>query len=239
MTTNNLPESLKMNQELHEQFELHVLNTCVRNDYPSTYFSTGIAEECVEFLDLVNKILKGTSRTSEQNIDPKIDESIYNLVKSEAGDLLWYLYALSLSLPGGKFSCDKDLSHDVTHKPMPVSCSYRLNKSSSVNSEMLFLGESPDKQKLSDLKDQLCSAMGKLCGSVKKFSRGDQPWKIFQIRIQQEIDILLTHLLGILYLLSKFLNVHEISLEDAMRCNIHKIRERKLKNTIQGDGENR
>ena len=96
-----------------------------------------------------------------------------------------------------------------------------------------------DKQNVIDLKDELCSDMGKLCGSIKKFSRGDQPWNIFQIRIQQDIDRFLKHLVVLLHKLGTFINGQEIKLEHAMRCNIVKIRERKLKGTIKGDGENR
>ena len=79
--------------------------------------------------------------------------------------------------------------------------------------------------------------MGKLCGSIKKFSPGDKHWADFHERIQRKVDNLLFILANNLFCLSKNFNDKNLSLENAMRCNIQKIAQRMSKGTIKGDGE--
>ena len=231
------PVTFQTDYVLHAQFELHVLNTCVRNDFPPTYFSTGIAEECVEFIDVLNKILKGTNSKAPTEVISLVanshegkedsiralgvNQSIYKLALSEAGDILWYLYALSLSLPGGKWS---SVAGPTLIKGLDFSFAEKCHCSSI-------------DQKLDNLKDELCSNMGKLCGSVKKFSRGDQSWDKFQKRIESEISTIIYHLQCILHLLQTYCNQDELTVKCAMIHNIQKIQARKMNNTIKGDGE--
>ena len=115
-SVDNHTMTAKISQELHEVFENHVLNSCVKHDFPSTYFSTGIAEECAEFLDAVN------STKFKQYDGLHFDQNTYNSVISEAGDILWYLYALSLSLPGGKFCIETSSVYEENFIPKPISC---------------------------------------------------------------------------------------------------------------------
>ena len=231
---NSHSSKTQVSRDVHREFENHVIKSCMKCVKNPTYFTTGIAEECAEFLDAV-KLTK-----FDQKVNVQHDRDAYRLVISEAGDLLWYLYALSLSLPGGKFST---LTANVSEKdqiPNPVSCFYDENE--KFFSRIQTHGNSiccSDVEELRDLKDQLCSAMGKLCGSVKKFSRGDKVWDTFQKRIQQDIDILLWTLVQIFLLLPKCLNAPEITLQTAMRYNIEKINSRMSNGVIRGDGENR
>ena len=204
---------------------------CLKNP---TYFTTGIAEECAEFLDAVK------SSKFDQNGNDKYDQDAYRLVISESGDLLWYLYALSLALPGGKLSTLNVTVSEKDQIPGPISCFYDENEAKFLRIQTIensiFCS---DVEELRDLKDRLLSAMGKLCGSVKKFSRGDKVWAIFQVRIQQDIDILIWTLVKILLILPKCLRAPEITLQTAMRYNIKKINSRMSKGAISGDGENR
>ena len=89
---------------------------------------------------------------------------------------------------------------------------------------------------------QLYNAMGALCGSVKKFSRGDKPWPDFRNRIAGNV----LQLLSVLHLLldrARWLikPTDDITnvLEAAMRKNIDKIQCRMAAGKIQGDGEKR
>jgi len=75
----------------------------------------------------------------------------------------------------------------------------------------------------------ILSACGKLCGSIKKWSRGDKSWDIFQPRIQKEVS----DLLQLVVLISS------VPLEVAMKKNIEKIRERRVRGVVKGDGNNR
>ena len=231
--TNHPSTGSAISPELHQEFKDHVLSSCVNHDFPSTYFSTGIAEECVEFLDVLNIALNANSRNLYQADKGKLDTVTYGLMISEAGDILWYLYALSLSLPGGKFSSTETKFYGKDGNPKPIS--FVFDSTTQANSNT----KSVDAHQLYELKDQLCSAMGKLCGSVKKFSRGDKSWEIFQARIQKDIYILLQILHDILYLLPKFFNSPMITFESTMKYNIQKIALRKSEGKIKGDGENR
>ena len=65
------------------------------------------------------------------------------------------------------------------------------------------------------------------CGSLKKWSRGDKEWSEFRERIQRQ----LSHLLLVLSELG--------SLERAMEGNIVKIKARKDRGTLKGDGSER
>ena len=172
-------------------------------------------------------------------LDKDANEKAFYPVLSEAGDILWYLYALSLSLPGGKFHAEKSLNNSEHTSPILISCDLECRDQSSSSLGIAY--ESYNNHQMLDLKDRLISAMGKLCGSVKKFSRGDQSWEdIFQKRIQRDFDALLITLKQILHFLQVIFRPNiSLSLEDAMKCNINKISHRKLKGTIKGDGENR
>ena len=119
---------------------------------------------------------------------------------SELGDVLWYIFALCQSL------------QDVN----PVLPSEQEQKSMKANN--------PDKKTDAAI---LLSAVGELCGSLKKWSRGDKAWVEFKERIQRQIS----HLLLILTELGQ--------LKEAMEGNIVKIKARKEKGTLKGDGSNR
>ena len=202
-----------------------------------TYFSTAIAEETAELFDAVGSAITDRSTHNGRDDDKDTNEQALYSVLSEAGDILWYLYALSLSLPGGKFYADKSPNNSEHMSPVLISCN-REYRDQSISH---YKDESYNNQQMLHLKDRLISAMGKLCGSVKKFSRGDQSWEdIFQKRIQRDFDTLLITLKEILHFLQLFFHPKmNLSLEDAMKCNINKISLRKLKGTIKGDGENR
>ena len=75
----------------------------------------------------------------------------------------------------------------------------------------------------------LLVAVGRLCGSIKKWSRGDQEWTVFRPRVQGHVS----HLLGVVR------RVSPVSLEIAMRSNIEKIRSRRERGVVRGDGNNR
>ena len=225
-----------MSQNPSEEFENHVINSCFCFMLGPTYFSTAIAEETAELFDAVSSAM--TDHLTHNGRDDKdtLEKALYSVL-SEAGDILWYLYALSLSLPGGKFYADKSPNNSEHMSPVLISCNreYRDQSSSRITDE------SYKNQQMLDLKDRLISAMGKLCGSVKKFSRGDQSWEdVFHKRIQRDFDTLLITLKQILHFLEMlFRPKMSLSLEDAMKCNMKKISQRKLKGTIKGDGENR
>ena len=81
-----------------------------------------------------------------------------------------------------------------------------------------------------DNKDNdLLSVCGKLCGSIKKWSRGDKDWDVFQTRVQ-------THVSCILATVARH---SPVSLEEAMRKNIEKIQSRRERGVVRGDGNNR
>ena len=228
-----------MSQSLGEEFENHVINSCFCFGLGPTYFSTAIAEETAELFDAVSSIMTEQLTHKGRDDDKDTNEKALYSVLSEAGDILWYLYALSLSLPGGKFHAEKSLNNSDRTSPILISCDLECRDQRS--SSLGVADESYNNHQMLDLKDRLISAMGKLCGSVKKFSRGDQSWEdIFQKRIQRDFDTLLITLKQILHFLQLFFHPKmNLSLEDAMKCNINKISLRKLKGTIKGDGENR
>ena len=118
----------------------------------------------------------------------------------ELGDVLWYVFALCQSL------------QDVS----PVLPSEQDQKSRRINN--------PDRR--TD-PATLLAAVGELCGSLKKWSRGDKSWSEFKDRIQRQIS----HLLLIVSELGQ--------VEEAMEGNIAKIQARKEKGTLRGDGSNR
>jgi len=74
-------------------------------------------------------------------------------------------------------------------------------------------------------------ASGKLCGSIKKWSRGDQGWEEFKKRIQGQVSLVMN-------LLVRRVGPY-CSLEEAMKGNIVKILSRRAKGTVKGDGNNR
>ena len=121
--TNSHLSTTQESRDLHNEFENHVIKSCMKCLKNPTYFTTGVAEECAEFLDAVK------STKFEQNGNVKYDQEAYRLVISESGDLLWYLYALSLSLPGGKFSTLNMTVSEKDQIPDPVSCFYDENES--------------------------------------------------------------------------------------------------------------
>lgn len=260
MSGNNFPISFQIDDKFHEQFKAHFLSSCMRNDFPVTLFSTGLAEECVEFIDVINKILKGATSKEVIEEEPntinahstmlydeekgqimplhQIDQETYELVLGEAGDVLWYLYGLSFSLPGGKFHNDS-LPSSLKDKPKPVSCWCWQNDIKLASSESKMSFQSSMNQQLDELKNQFCSNMGKLCGSIKKFSRGDSSWEVFQNRIQNEISSLVIDLHYILHRLQSYCNQKELNIENAMMYNIQKVKKRTMNGTMLGDGDNR
>jgi len=74
-----------------------------------------------------------------------------------------------------------------------------------------------------DVPGNLLSACGKLCGSVKKWSRGDQSWDNFKPRIQ----------LGVSNLLQTVIMVSPVPLEVAMEKNIEKIKRRRERGVVK------
>ena len=76
---------------------------------------------------------------------------------------------------------------------------------------------------------QILMVCGKLCGSVKKWNRGDQSWDKFQERIQRNVS----ELLDLLAVISP------VPLEVAMKKNIEKILSRRERNVVLGDGSDR
>ena len=230
------PISVEISQELNDEFTNHVLKSCLCPKV-MTYFSTGIAEECAEFLDIVNLILKENTEKAEceKKLDPKLMESAL----SEAGDIMWYMYALSFSLPGGLFyeTLEDENIEKIQHSSQRVIC-IPGSKTEDDFIENIFKDlKSTTGQKLNDLKNSLCSSMGKLCGSVKKFSRGDKNWDVFYKRIQQDVNNMLLILANNLLCLSILFRDDNVTLENAMLCNIQKIAQRMSKGTIKGDGE--
>jgi len=78
---------------------------------------------------------------------------------------------------------------------------------------------------------ELLQAVGTLCGSVKKWSRGDKTWELFRDRIQAQVN-------HFFRLLSSRVNAY-CSIEEAKRNNISKIQTRRERGVIKGDGNNR
>eukprot|EP00747_Dinoflagellata_sp_TGD_P163122 gnl/TRDRNA2_/TRDRNA2_181472_c0_seq1.p1 gnl/TRDRNA2_/TRDRNA2_181472_c0~~gnl/TRDRNA2_/TRDRNA2_181472_c0_seq1.p1 ORF type:complete len:238 (+),score=39.82 gnl/TRDRNA2_/TRDRNA2_181472_c0_seq1:781-1494(+) len=147
----------------------------------------------------------------------------YGRAVSEAGDVLWYVVALCRALPFDDgspvlqwFQGDGDgpVGAKVTESDFFVALNLQ----------------------------QLYSAMGALCGSVKKFSRGDKPWADFRDRIAGNVHQLLSMLQ--LFLERARCRVKPTGdvtnvLEAAMKVNIDKIQSRKIAGKLQGDGEKR
>ena len=77
--------------------------------------------------------------------------------------------------------------------------------------------------------DELLSVCGKLCGSIKKWSRGDKDWDVFQTRVQNNVS----------HVLATVARHSPVSLEEAMRKNIEKIQSRRERGVVRGDGNNR
>ena len=228
--------SVEISQELNNEFTDHVQKSCLCPKV-MTYFSTGIAEECAEFLDIVNLILRENIEKAERGneLDPKLGK----LAISEAGDIMWYIYALSFSLPGGLFTetlVDENVEK-VQHSSQRVICIPDSKTDDNFIQNIFKDLKSTNGQKLNDLKNGLCSSMGKLCGSVKKFSRGDKDWDVFYERIQRDVNNMLLILANNLFCLSILFHDDNLTLENAMRCNIQKIAQRLSKGTIKGDGE--
>jgi len=228
--------SVEISQELNDEFTDHVQKSCLCPKV-MTYFSTGIAEECAEFLDIVNLILRENIEKAERGneLDPKLGK----LAISEAGDIMWYIYALSFSLPGGLFTetlVDENVEK-VQHSSQRVICIPGSKTDDNFIQNIFKDLKSTNGQKLNDLKNGLCSSMGKLCGSVKKFSRGDKDWDVFYERIQRDVNNMLLILANNLFCLSILFHDDNLTLENAMRCNIQKIAQRLSKGTIKGDGE--
>ena len=228
--------SVEISQELNNEFTDHVQKSCLCPKV-MTYFSTGIAEECAEFLDIVNLILRENIEKAERGneLDPKLGK----LAISEAGDIMWYIYALSFSLPGGLFTetlVDENVEK-VQHSSQRVICIPGSKTEDDFLQNIFKDLKSTNGQKLNDLKNGLCSSMGKLCGSVKKFSRGDKDWDVFYERIQRDVNNMLLILANNLFCLSILFHDDNLTLENAMRCNIQKIAQRLSKGTIKGDGE--
>jgi len=119
---------------------------------------------------------------------------------SELGDVLWYIFALSRAL--------QDISPDLPSQQEQDE--RRLNNPGGKTDACALL-----------------AAVGELCGSLKKWSRGDKEWSEFRERIQRQ----LSHLLLVLSELG--------SLERAMEGNIIKIKARKDRGTLKGDGSER
>ena len=230
------PISVEISHELNDEFTNHVLKSCLCPKV-MTYFSTGIAEECAEFLDVVNLILKENigKEESGNELDPKLGKSAI----SEAGDIMWYIYALSFSLPGGLFSetLEDENIGKGQHSSQRVICIPGSKTEDDFIQNIFKDLKSTNGQKLNDLKNGLCSSMGKLCGSVKKFSRGDRSWDVFYERIQLNVNNMLLILANNLFCLSILFHDDNLTLENAMRCNIKKIAQRMSKGTIKGDGE--
>ena len=65
-TLGHSPISVQISKELDEEFKNHVLKSCLCPKV-MTYFSTGIAEECAEFLDVMNLVLKETTNFEKEN----------------------------------------------------------------------------------------------------------------------------------------------------------------------------
>jgi len=80
-----------------------------------------------------------------------------------------------------------------------------------------------------DIDEDLLSVVGSLCGSIKKWSRGDQEWEQFQPRIQLNVS----RVLAVINKLSP------VPLEEAMKKNIEKIQSRRQRGVVRGDGNNR
>lgn len=118
-------------------------------------------------------------------------------IEGELGDTLWYLYALCNTLEG------------VEPCLPPPPCLLNNPLSSSSSSSCLL------------------ALVGSLCGSLKKWSRGDKGWQEFKDRIQKQVS-------SLLLLLASLGDV-----EEAMRNNIAKIQGRRERGTLRGDGSNR
>jgi hypothetical protein len=121
-------------------------------------------------------------------------------VVAELGDVLGYLYAICSSLK-------------EVHPILPVSTDEAIANNPSK------LSATPS--------GLLLAAVGRLCGSLKKWSRGDNGWDEFRPRLQGDVSALLV-LLGRLG-----------PIGPAMLANIEKIKARKERGTIKGDGNNR
>lgn len=119
-------------------------------------------------------------------------------VIAEMGDVLWYVFALCNTL--------QDV-HPVTKK----EADFLVNNNPSCSSPCSIL----------------LSTVGSLCGSLKKWSRGDKTWEEFQPRIQNQVSSLMSVLSSL------------CSLKAAMESNIAKIQGRRDRGTLRGDGSNR
>ena len=75
----------------------------------------------------------------------------------------------------------------------------------------------------------LLGAVGRLCGSIKKWSRGDKDWEVFQTRVHTNVS----------HVLATVARHSPVSLEEAMRKNIEKIQSRRERGVVRGDGNNR
>eukprot|EP00092_Neocalanus_flemingeri_P000143 GFUD01000150.1.p1 GENE.GFUD01000150.1~~GFUD01000150.1.p1 ORF type:complete len:175 (+),score=64.29 GFUD01000150.1:57-581(+) len=126
-----------------------------------------------------------------------------------------------------RFSKGQENDNDLVVSEVGDVCWYLYALCNSLDDISPVLSSScPPDIPQTDISVTLLSACGKLCGSIKKWSRGDQSWDLFKPRIQR----------GVSDLLKLVEMISPVPLEVAMEKNIEKIKGRRARGVVKGDG---
>ena len=216
----------------------HVTTTCLQ-DFPPTFFMCGVIEECVEWLDA----------SGEQH------------QTSEAGDVLWYVFALWIVglcsearrrlFLKFRMADIQGAGHGERFRPhLHIDASHAETLASLIASMPLYATPReavPDFVGTSDsllrfARANLVSRCGRLAGSVKKFARGDKgeaSWETeFEARVLSDIRELIFYLLLGQASRGASSSFGEV-LESVLYTNIVKIGRRCGACAVKGDGEER
>ena len=180
-------------------------------DDDQSKFANHVVNSCKRHMGAAFFLAGLVEETAEliEAMDEKVvnAKDMENNVISELGDVLWYANAIVESLPGGKMS------------------------GSTQDSEKVLLEMREDKVP-SDSRPLLL--IGKVCGAVKKFLRGDRDWKVMRRRVEPALNVAVSTMV---HLTASKLNAsfREVLIK-AMEANIVKVEARLKLNTIRGDG---
>ena len=142
-------------------------------------------------------------------------EEMKSDIISELGDVLWYANAIVESLPGGKM-------HEAN-----------TNSDVKVNLEISECNVSMPNMPCLPL-----LLVGKVCGAVKKYLRGDKHWTIMRQRIEPALNASVSTMVQLtVSCLNQGSTSFDQVLNEAMKANISKVEARLRLNTIRGDGK--
>ena len=181
-------------------------SSCAYQDWFMDHVKTSIINKSFSPLYFTVGLVEESSELIQS-----LKQSNTDNIVSEVGDVLWYLYGLCQSLP------DKIVPETENVDDEEADDDHGGVDDEGDDGVVLVPAE------------QLLGVCGALCGSIKKWSRGDKSWEMFQSRVQQQVSDVVRVVM----------NLSPVTLEEAMRQNIVKIRDRRQRGVVRGDGDNR